>query len=410
MARVLKKSWHEAFFECHAPHTDAPDSFVLWAAISLIGAALKNNVYFDLQTYTLYPNEYIILTGPPGVGKGTVMGMIEGMVKDCLPNKVVNTLTDRVTAERIIELIADGWALPPRLVNQQVVIGAVDHNCLLFSQEIRVLLGASPWMLTFLEEAWSRTNFSYQTKNKGNVVIDDMCCSLLAASVPEVLRNVHREANMVITGGFSSRCLFIYADHPSKSLDLDSVPMKKSKPSKELYDKLCLDLQDISKLRGEFTVEVGAKLMFADYVNRSLAAAAADDNEAIANFRGRMKAHILKLAIVFSVSRSNSLVISVIDMANALSEISKITVSLNKLFRGAGEGMDAATTARVQDFIEKNGRVSKREILKALYRHINSAETLDRILHILETIQFCKKVSQGKGIDYWQHTPPPKKP
>ena len=409
MARVLKKSWHEAFFECHAPHTDAPDNFLLWGALSLIGAALKNNVYFEIGTYTLYPNQFIVFTAPPGVGKGSVMGMLEGLVKDCLPKQVVNTLSDRITAERILERIADGWTLPPRLVNQQVVIGAVDHNCLLFSQELRVLLGSSDWMLEFLEEAWSRKSYDYQTKNKGSVFIDNMCCSLLAASVPDFLRNVNREAHMVITGGFSSRCLFIYAENPSKDLPFPE-PIKKNINSKALYDKLCLDLQDIGILRGEFKVDTGARLMFEDHLKRSRAAASSDDSEAVANFRARMKAHILKLAMAFSVSRSNDLIINAIDMANSISEISRVMVSLNKLFRGAGEGMDAATTARVQDFIEKNGRVSKREILKALYRHINSSETLDRILYILETIGFCKKVSQGKGIDYWQHIPPPKKP
>ena len=382
MSRILKKPFHESFIDCVSPHTDIPDTFIIWSALSLVGAALKNNVYFQIGTYTLYPNMFIVLVGPPGVGKGASMNILEQMIIDTKPNQVVNTLSDRITAERIIERIADGWSTAPQIKNMQFVLGKNDHNCLLFSSEIRVLLGASDWMLEFLEEAWSKTTYEYQTKNKGNVAIDNMCCSLLAASVPDFLRNVNREAHMVITGGFSSRCLFIYAENPSKDLPFPE-PLKKNLKSKALYDNLVLDLQEIGTLRGEFVIDTGARLRFETFLRLNRAASSKDDSEAVANFRARIKAHILKLAMIFSVSRDNTLHISDMDMVNAIAEVQKILVSLSKLFRGAGEGMDAAVTARVQDFIEKYGRVSKKEIFKALHRHLNSSEALDRILYVL---------------------------
>jgi energy-coupling factor transporter ATP-binding protein EcfA2 len=399
MSRVLKKPFHESFIDCVNPHTDIPENFIIWSALSLVGAALKNSVYFQIGTYTLYPNMFIVLVGPPGVGKGASMNILEQMITDTKPNQVVNTLSDRITAERIIERISDGWSTAPQLKNMQLVLGKNDHNCLLFSSEIRVLLGASDWMLEFLEEAWSKTTYEYQTKNKGNVAIDNMCCSLLAASVPDFLRNVNREAHMVITGGFSSRCLFIYAENPSKDLPFPE-PLKKNLKSKALYDNLILDLQEIGTLRGEFVIDTGARLRFEAFLRLNRAASSKDDSEAVANFRARIKAHILKLAMIFSVSRDNSLHISDMDMVNAIAEVQKILVSLSKLFRGAGEGMDAAVTARVQDFIEKYGRVSKKEIFKALHRHLNSPETLDRILYVLEAIGYCTVVNSNKMTFY----------
>jgi energy-coupling factor transporter ATP-binding protein EcfA2 len=399
MSRVLKKPFHESFIDCVSPHTDIPDTFIIWSALSLVGAALKNNVYFQIGTYTLYPNMFIVLVGPPGVGKGASMSILEQMIIDTKPNQVVNTLSDRITAERIIERISDGWSTAPQLKNMQLVLGKNDHNCLLFSSEIRVLLGASDWMLEFLEEAWSKTTYEYQTKNKGNVAIDNMCCSLLAASVPDFLRNVNREAHMVITGGFSSRCLFIYAENPSKDLPFPE-PLKKNAKSKALYDNLVLDLQEIGTLRGEFVIDTGARLRFEAFLRLNRAASSKDDSEAVANFRARIKAHVLKLAMIFSVSRDNTLRISEMDMVNAIAEVQKILVSLTKLFRGAGEGMDAAVTARVQDFIEKYGRVSKKEIFKSLHRHLNSPEALDRILYVLESIGYCTVVNSNKTTFY----------
>lgn len=407
MSRLLHKPWHEAYYQCVSPHTDAPDNFVMWSAISLIGASLKNNVFFEIGTFTLYPNQFIVLVAPPGIGKGTVMNLIEGIIGENTLNPVVNTLSDRITAEKIIERIADGWQGAPSFNNGQLIFSAKDHNCMLFSSELRILLGASEWMLEFLEEAWSKTTFDYQTKNKGSVSITSMCCSLLAASVPDFLRNVNREAHMVITGGFSSRCLFIYADRASKDLPWPQ-PLKKNPVSKDLYDKLVKDLKEIASLRGEFSVAPDARLMFEDFLKKNRAAADKDDSEAVANFRARIKAHVLKLAMVFSASRGNTLVIDRYDMANSIGEIQKITTSLEKLFRGAGDSMDAANTARVQALLEKHGMLSKKEMLKSLHRHMTS-ETLDRILFILTTVGFCSTLEQSK-MTYYKHIPQGRKP
>lgn len=403
MARVLRKAWHESFYDCMEPHTDAPNNFITWSALSLIGATLKNNVYLKIGTYTLFPNQFIVLVAPPGIGKGTAMNMVKGIIDETKPNPLVNTLSDRITAERIIERIADGWQTAPSIIGTQLAMGKVDHNVMLFSEELRVLLGASEWMLTFLEVAWSQSTFDYQTKNKGSVSITSMCCSLLAASVPDFLRNVNHEASMVITGGFSSRCLFIYAEAPSKDLPWPQ-PLEQNPQSKALYDKLVIDLQEIAKLRGEFRVDTSARIRLENFLKKNRVEAMRDDSEAVANFRARIKAHVIKLAMVLSASRGDSMIISDFDMQNAIAEISKITLSLEKLFRGAGDAFDAVTTARIQAFIEKVGQTTRSEIMRALHRHIGSFETLDRILTVLIAIGFCQMTLMGKQ-QVIKHTP-----
>lgn len=404
MSRVLNKSWHEAFLQCVSPHTEAPDCFLTWSAFSLIGAALKNNVRFEDGVYVIYPNQFVVLVAPPGIGKGTAMNFIEHMIEENKANPLVNTLSDRITAEKIIERIADGWTTAPRFVNQQLSIGTTEHSCLLFSTELRVLLSASDWMLSFLEESWSETSFNYQTKNQGSKFISEMCCSMLAASVPDFLRNVNksRDSSMVITGGFSSRCLFIYAENPSKDLPWPK-PLKKYPPSKAIYDNLLIDLQAISSLRGEFSVDTSARIIFEDFLKKNRVANG-DDSEAVANFKARIRAHALKLAMVMSVSRGDSLIINNFDMLNAITELNKILVTLEKIFRGAGDSDIAPLISIVQNYIEKKGTASRQEMYKALYRHIGTLENLDRILMILEYMEFCTQVVVQKKI-YYKHTP-----
>jgi energy-coupling factor transporter ATP-binding protein EcfA2 len=409
VSRQLSKPWHESFLSCVSPHTDAPDNFVLWGALSLIGATLRNKVFFEIGTYTLYPNQFVVLVAPPGIGKGTTMELVEGIIKETSPNAVVNTLSDRITAEKIIEQIAEGWDTGIQIVQQQIVPGTKDHSCLLFSTELRVLLGASEWMLEFLEEAWSKKDFNYQTKNKGSVFVENMCASLLAASVPDFLRNVNKEVHMVITGGFSSRCLFIYADKPSKDLPFPT-PLKKSPNSKRLYDQLVADLKEISQLKGEFKIDTEARLIFTDFLKQQRISASADDDlEAIANFRARIKAHVLKLAMIFSASRGNALVIDKIDMLNAISEVKRVGNSLVKLFRGVGDSMDVENAARIQELVEKLGITSRQELFRRLRRHM-TLETLDRVVAALEYCGFLYKQTSAHREQIYHSSKKPTQP
>jgi energy-coupling factor transporter ATP-binding protein EcfA2 len=404
MPRLLKKPWHEVFFECVSPYTDAPDSFIVWSALSLIGATLKNKTCFEMGTYTVYPNLYVILVAPPGVGKGTALHIIDDLINETKPNKVINTIKYRNTTESILIDIFNGWQTPLSFVNQQIVVGKPDHSCLCLSTEIRTLLGSSDWMLEFLEEAWSETTYESKTKNKGAVDINEMCFSLLAASVPDFLRQVGREysSKMVITGGFSARCLFIYAEKASKDLSLDTPFLKSNAKSKATYDMLINDLRDMAQVQGKFVADTAAKIMCETFLKKNRLAIEKEDSEVVANARARAKANVVKLAMVFSASRGNSMTINQIDMFNAIAAVEGVIDNLSRLFRGAGENVDGAACARVEDFIERVGKVSRKELLRGLHRHM-SAETLDRILTVLETIGFVT-ISTANHQAYYQST------
>jgi len=259
-------------------------------------------------------------------------------------------------------------------------------------------------MLEFLEEAWSETTYESKTKNKGAVDINEMCFSLLAASVPDFLRQVGREysSKMVITGGFSARCLFIYAEKASKDLSLDTPFLKSNAKSKATYDMLINDLRDMAQVQGKFVADTAAKIMCETFLKKNRLAIEKEDSEVVANARARAKANVVKLAMVFSASRGNSMTINQIDMFNAIAAVEGVIDNLSRLFRGAGENVDGAACARVEDFIERVGKVSRKELLRGLHRHM-SAETLDRILTVLETIGFVT-ISTANHQAYYQST------
>jgi hypothetical protein len=188
--------------------------------------------------------------------------------------------------------------------------------------------------------------------------------------------------------------LFIYAEKPSKSLPWPE-PLKNNAKSKALWDDLLKDLGAIAALRGKFDKDLQAKILLENFLIQNTKAAENEDSEAIVNFRARGKAHVLKLAMIYSAARHDNMMINGIDMANAIGDFNTVIQTLVKLFRGAGEGMDSANTARVMEYLEKHGRVTRNEILKSMHRHM-TAETLDRILFLLEQIGGVTKTDQAR--------------
>ena len=69
------KSWIELFVEQTA-ETASPPIFRKWAAISAVAGAMERKSWIVTRGTPLYPNLYIILIGPPGVGKSIILARV----------------------------------------------------------------------------------------------------------------------------------------------------------------------------------------------------------------------------------------------------------------------------------------------------------------------------------------------
>src|SRR5271163_1961074 len=118
MPRKLS-NWIVSYSEGIDEFTEAPSAYCIWAAIAVVGAVLKKHVWRKRGVYTIYPNQYIVLTGPPGIGKGEAIHPVFNIAKDL---KLINLISDRVTAPKIIDRMAKGFAGIPKVATTNGVI------------------------------------------------------------------------------------------------------------------------------------------------------------------------------------------------------------------------------------------------------------------------------------------------
>lgn len=333
--------------------------------------------------YNIYPNQYIILIGPPGIGKGTAINPATALVKKA---GTCNYLSDRITAEKILVKLEAGFVGTQQQGQQSAqqsqaqpfVFTYGDKTSTIISTELPVFLGTSDWMIPLLCEMWERNEFSYDTKNKGTVSAKGLCVSLFGGCVPDYIRNLSKDSTAFITSGFSSRCIFVFANDRGKPV---SWPEPVSNFSK-LEDDLVDDLKQISSLKGAFSFTKDARQVWDSFYISSLKPNEFE-SDVVSNFKARMVSHVVKLAMCLSVSEKDTLEITKDNLFNAIQFIDGIKKMLDIAFRSIGESQLALAQDKVLRFIEFKGITTRSEILKNLRRHITD-EDLGRVLHVLE--------------------------
>lgn len=386
--RKLPQNWITSYASGYAPHTEAPTQFMIWSAISAVGSVLKNKIFFRHGIYTIYPNQYIILTSEPGIGKGTSIHPAYNMVKE---TGLANVMSDRITAPRIIDRLSKGTPGQIKNINGHIALG-VDSTATIISTELQTFLTGSDWMLSFMCDMWDKGEFYYDTKTQGSSnVVSGLCVSLIGACVPNYIRKINKDVMATINGGFTARALFIFADDVSQRIALPT-DIEATQKGKTLIQNLKDDLVQIAQLSGQVHFDLEAEHYYVKFFNGIRIKD--EDSDVVRHFKRRMHVHIIKLAMIFSAARGDDLTVNKIDLICAIKCVEDVLKNLDKAFRGVGESDLAEATARVQDFIDKKGIVTYNEILSALHRHV-SPENLGRIMSVMYQIGFCQEKSVG---------------
>lgn len=385
---MLQEPWLEAYLK-YVSETEAPEAYRYWAGVSAISTTLKRNIKIQRGFIDVFANQYICLVGPPGVGKGTAMNPAVELVREA---NVAHYMEDRVTAERATELLAAGFPYTRPNPNGGVNMGT-DHCATAVAPELSIFLGASEWMLQFLCTLWDKNKFTYDTKKGKTTVIDNLSFGLLGACTPDYIRKINKDVYAAVAGGFTSRTIFVFASKKGKTIAWPDPNIS------GLKDPLIHDLRLISQLQGDMKFSNHAKDMFIDFYKNNDVGVDDFETEVLANFRARMWSHVMKHAMVLSVSERDDLEIHETQMTRAIDEVTKVFTSLDVTFRGVGESDLAENIDRIMKFIEGKGVCTRSAIMRANFRHITD-EDLTRVLYTLCSIGFCTEFTSGSSMTY----------
>ena len=87
--RTSQEPWLDSFMD-YTDKIPTPEVFRRWAGISMIAAALERKVWLETSVGTLYPNLYMFLLAPPGVGKTIMSSMAWRMTSKLRDHKIAS--------------------------------------------------------------------------------------------------------------------------------------------------------------------------------------------------------------------------------------------------------------------------------------------------------------------------------
>src|SRR3954464_12186530 len=96
----LLPNWIQAYL-AYTAESESPEEYHKWVAISVIAGALRRRVFFPMGYFQLYPNQYIVMVGPPGRCKKSTAMRIGRALLGAVPD--LKFTTDSVTRERLIQ-------------------------------------------------------------------------------------------------------------------------------------------------------------------------------------------------------------------------------------------------------------------------------------------------------------------
>lgn len=269
----------------------------------------------------MYPNMYIMLVAPPGVGKSAIIGHSENLLRK-IPELYVSPSS--VTSASLIDTLA---------IAQRAIMGPVlttFNSVQVISSELQNFLpeynAAFMGVMTKLYDC-ELYEERRRTGKVQHVRIDNTQISMLAGTTPSYLNTFLPEGAW--DQGFMSRTILVFCDDPS-NVDLFD------ESNREFYDQLYVDIvNDLRVIMGYYKAVAWtpeSQKVIVDWIEGGCSPAPTHNR--LKHYNTRRTAHMVKLSMVACLARGDTqFVITPEDFAVALDWLLEAEALIPDIFK-----------------------------------------------------------------------------
>jgi len=364
----LSNNWIQSYLE-YSSLSEAPENFHFWTAVSCIAGALRRRVWIDQGYFQWTPNFYIIFTAPPGiVSKSTTASIGMRLLRE-VPG--IQFGPDAVTWQALTQALAASTVEVP-LPDGQTFI---PMSCVtIVSSELGTFLNPSDReMVDVLVTLWDGQlgTWEKETKTQGKDTIVNPWVNILACTTPAWLAG--NMPDYMIGGGFTSRCIFVYAEKKRKLVAYPGSVLPKDFQLKA--QALIRDLEHISTLVGEYTLHPDATLWgerwYAEHYEKGCAGLA---EHIWGGYVARKQTHLHKLAIVLAASKRDQLIILQEDLEEALTYMNTVEKDMSKVFSLIGRSPEAKASETVYNIVQQHTAIDRELLYRELFHTLGMDE------------------------------------
>lgn len=364
--------WLSAFME-YASYGEAPRHMYFWTGVSVLAGALRRKVWIDQAYFKWYPNFYVVLVAPPGiVSKSTTAGVGMNLLRR-VPG--VKFGPDVVTWPALISAFAEST----EGFEYSGAIHAMSALTLESSEFGNLLNPQDKEMVDLLVALWDGKpgTFEKKTKHSGNDSVENPWINLIACTTPSWIAGNFPE--YMIGGGFTSRCVFVYADQKAKYVAYPGLAVPKNLD--KIADQLVEDLTHISLLTGEYTLSPRAVEWGQAWYERHYTVRPANlDDDRFGGYIARKQTHIHKLALILAAASSDAPTITEDHLSIADQMVTDLEPDMQFVFSKIGKSETALYAERLVWFVHSKQKVPYHEAYRYVHSYFPSMRDFEDIL------------------------------
>lgn len=364
--------WLETYLSVAIEGSEAPIMAHFWTGVSTIAGAIRRRVWIDQGRFEWTPNFFIVLTSPPGViHKSTTINIGYEMLKE-VPD--VRIAPNSITPASLLQEMVDSAFEDPDIGLTAPLTASVS--------EIGTFLKPDdPELIVTLIDLWdgSKRPFKKRTVGRGFEEIPSPWFNLIGCTTPGwIAENI---APSALSGGLISRIIFPYGDKKRKRV---ALPDEHFRPDRgEVEDKLIEDLIHISKLHGPMEITTEARewtrLWYERHEDRMDSLSAKLDERTLYSL-SRKPTMLFKLAIIASLSRSDDLKITPVDLLRSLNALEEAEETSHKAFALVGKPLIPKMVELLVEFVHQSGEAATFEAAYRFFVDLIDFETFELVV------------------------------
>lgn len=333
-----------------------------------------------MRRFTWYPSFFIVFVAPPGIiAKSTTADIAMDILRD-VPG--VKFGPDIATWQSLVTSLAQSTE-PFQYTNRETgEITPLQMSAVtLCASELGNLIDPQDRaMINLYINLWDgRRRLEKQTKGSGNDTVEAPYVNVIGCTTPHWIADNMPQA--IVGGGFTSRCIFVYADKKERYVAL--VDEAVGANDEVLRAALLQDLEYISTaLCGPFTISEAARVWVKTWYESHWGAAEDRLSSTIEEgYAARKQTHMFKLSMVLSASRGDSMQIEADDVQLANAMLTDIEPDMEKVFSRIGKSEQAIQSERFIQYVQRRGKISYEEAYRFIHSHFPDVRDFEGIVH-----------------------------
>ncbi len=409
----------------------------------MIGAALQRRVWVGSSDAPIFPNQYIILVGGPGVGKGLVLKPVTAFIKhhrihtqsmedklkvniDEFSPEKQQEIRDYIAAiEELKKLKASSrnyikddpllFPVPADSTTYESLVNAHAQSCQYFKtpkelkgkhkeiippsgiyshaslcsilEELSSLFNKdSDKIVKYFLPAWDCGDYTYATKHQGIDKIQNCCLNLMAGTTPGFMKEALHER--LITEGFSARTIFVY--ETTSRFNTFGIP-NYSDEQHLCKERILARLLALSKLFGQCTYTVEAYEYLQKYILHDLDKTRVNDSLKLEPYYARMDLHCQKLAMAIHFSDYDTMEIGIESVKKAVGMLRKLEVNMHFALSSAPKQIHGIAAKKVTSFLS---RCSEAQSLQQIWNELEGDIRLEELEEVMKFLIDTEKVEK----------------